>query len=205
MKFLFRPLPEILGMITKDIQRLRDPATFSIGIQIRLGDEVFSGTSTDMDLSRPEIAQYFLCAEQIEESLPRVLKEHRILWLLISDSIRLREAAYAMYGHKVLTRLDMRVGHSSVKDSKHVDTAGKIISDEHVEAFRVAIAENILLSMANVHVITRESGFGRTAAFTSLNPDGWLFDLSNKASSPRCRLGIDHTPLNESSSYHAGI
>ena len=56
MKFLFRPLPEILGMITKDIQRLRDPATFSIGIQIRLGDEVFSGTSTDMDLSRPKIA-----------------------------------------------------------------------------------------------------------------------------------------------------
>ena len=204
MEFLFRPLPQVLELIVPEMRRIREPDTFTIGIQIRMGDRVFSGQDTSVSISQPEIAQYFSCAQQIQDSLPRALRRQRVAWLLVTDSASLREAAAREFGQKLLTKLDVNLGHSFIQTSDDKEP-GQSFSERDMEAFRIAAAEQYLLGMADVHVITWDSSFGRTAAFRALNPEGWLFELSLKRSSASCRLGVDHTPLEVTSQHYAGI
>ena len=204
IEFLFRLLPQTLEQVVPEIRRIREPNTFTIGIQIRMGDHVLSGSDKDVNMSQPEIAQYFSCAQQIQDSLPRALRRHRVLWLLVTDSAALRYAAAVEYGQKLLTKLDANLGHSFLQSSDAKE-AGQQFSDRDVEAFRTAAAEHYLLGMADAHVITWDSSYGRTAAFRALNPEGWLFELSLKRSLASCRLGVDHTPLDVTSQHYAGI
>ena len=205
MDFLFRPLPQVLELIIPEMRRLREPDTFTIGIQIRMGDHVLTGGDGTVSVSQPEVAQYFSCAQQIQDSMPRALRRQRVVWLLVTDSASLREAAVREFGQKLLTKLDVILGHSFIQSSDDDKEPGQEFSQKDMGAFRTAAAEQYLLGMADVHVITWDSSFGRTAAFRALNPEGWLFELSLKRSSASCRLGIDHTPLEVTSQHYAGI
>ena len=204
IEFLFRLLPQTLEQVVPEMRKVKEPNTFTIGIQIRMGDHVLSGSDRAVNVSQPEIAQYFSCAQQIQDSLPRALRHHRVLWLLVTDSAALRETAAVEFGHKLLTKLDANLGHSFLQSSDEKEP-GQEFSERDMEAFRTAAAEQYLLGMVDAHVITWDSSFGRTAAFRALNPEGWLFELSLKRSSASCRLGIDHTPLEVTSRHYAGI
>ena len=201
-EYLFRPLPETLRRIAPEMRKLREPNTFTIGIQIRMGDHVLSGVDVPVKFSQPALAQYFVCAQLIQASLPQVLWRHRVIWSLITDSARLREAAVLQFGDKLLTMLDIELGHSFIQSSEPKQP-GQAFSGRDMEAFRTAAAENYLLGMADAHVISRESSFGRTAAFRAMHGEGWIFELYQPPAS--CRLGIDHTPLEVTSRHYAGI
>ena len=204
MNFLFQPLSPVSQRIDLEMRRMREPNTFTIGIQIRMGDHVLSGGDSPIDLSQPKLAQFFSCAQQIEESLPRLLKNHKVIWLLVSDSTKVREAAIAEYGEKVMTKLDLKLGHSFLRSDDEKEP-GQRFSNSNREAFLAAAAEHYLLGMADAHVISWDSSFGRTAAFRAMNPEGWLFELSSKHPLAECRLGMHHTPFQESSRHYAGV
>ena len=204
MKFLFGPRPDMLENILPELRRIKEPNTLTIGIQIRMGDQVFSGGDTLVNVSKPEIAQFFSCAQQIEDSLPQALWHHRVLWLLVSDSASLREAAVLEYGHKLITKLDVRLGHSFIQSADEKEP-GQVFSKRDKKAFRLAAAEQYLLGMADAHIISWDSSYGRIAAFMAMNAEGWLFELSFKHPQSSCRLGIDHAALEVTSRHYAGI
>ena len=200
MKFLFEPLPHIVQHVAAELRDLDRPDTYTIGIQIRMGDRALFGDDRDGEILRPEVAKFFSCAEQIEASLPHQLKKETVLWLLASDSAKLRAEAMKMYGKKLLTRLNARLGHSFGKS-----TFSKEFADADIEAFQNAVAEHYLLSFADVHIVSADSSYGRTAAFQALNPDGFLFTLALDGKPSKCKIGSDHTNLAEAGNHHAGI
>ena len=204
IEFLFRPLPQMLELIVPEMRRMREPAAFTIGIQIRVGDQLLLTGDDHVDVAQPEIAQFFSCAQQIESSLPRALRHHKVTWLLVSDSASLRKAAAVKFGQKLMTMLDVIPGHSFFHSSDE-KSPGQDFSDRDKEAFSFAAAEQYLLSMADAHVITTDSGFGRVAAFMAMTMEGLFFELSLKQTQASCRVGIDHTPLELTAGRHAGI
>ena len=204
IEYLFQPLPQTLEQVVPEMRKIKEPNTFTIGIQIRMGDDVLLDANRYVNISQPQVAQYFSCAQQIQDTLPRALQRHRVQWLLVTDSASLREAAVEMFGQKLLTKLDVSLGHSFIQ-SKHEKAPGQSFLDVDEEAFQTAAAEQFLLGMADAHVISWDSSFGRTAAFRAMNPEGWLFDLSLKNPFTSCKLGIDHTRFEVTSRHYAGI
>ena len=199
MEYLFRPKQHILESIAAEAKIVQDPRTFTIAIQIRLGDHVFYGPKSlsDPDIHHPDIAKFFACAEQLERTLPSVLQKHQVIWLLASDSVMLRQAAVHKYGQKLVTRLE-HVGHSAKTHSQ-----GAKFSFKDLESLKSAVAENWLLGQADAHIISAESSFGRTAAFRARNPEGWLFTLS-KGETALCGAG-SHSTFGDAGQHYAGI
>ena len=198
-QFLFELLPRIRHHIAAELKDLDRQDMLTIGIQIRTGDHALYGNDQDGQILRPEIAKFFSCAEQIESSLPHQLRKERILWLLASDSAKLRAESVQMYGDK-LTRLNSRLGHSFGKS-----TLSRHFVDADIAAFQEAVAEHYLLSAADIHIISVGSSYGRTAAFQALNLDGFLFTLALDDNSSKCKFGFDHTTLAVAGYHFAGI
>lgn len=199
-QLLFKLLPHIRHLIAAELKDLDRQDTFTIGIQIRTGDHALYGDDQGGQILRPEIAKVFSCAEQIESSLPHQLRKERILWLLASDSAKLRAEAMQMYGDKILTRLNSRLGHSFGKSTM----SGSFV-DADIAAFQEAVAEHYLLSAADIHIVSAGSSYGRTAAFQALNPDGFLFTLALDDNSSKCKFGSDHSTLALAGYHFAGI
>jgi len=154
--FLFRIRPQTLEPYTAELATLSDPDTLKIGIQIRVGDKVFT---TGEDSSTVEVYRaFFDCAAQIEASRRRSA-DQKVVYYLISDSTRLRRLAAEAFGAKLLTSVDGVVKHTRKKRS--ADPA------EVLKAFRAAVAEMWLFSLCDYHTTTLRSGFGRTGAFMS--------------------------------------
>ncbi len=74
---------------------------------------------------------------------------------MISDSLQLRKQAAAALGDKLLTSLQAPVQHTRRRG------AG---DEELAAAFRTAAAEMWLYSLADYHIMTLQSGFGRWVA-----------------------------------------
>jgi hypothetical protein len=69
-----------------------------------------------------------------------------VVWLVVSDALRLRELAKEKYKRKVVTKLDPGLlSHIRFAASREV----------HITRFRSAAAENWLLSLADYHVVSR--------------------------------------------------
>lgn len=77
---------------------------------------------------------------------------------MISDSLQLRKQAAAALGGKLLTSLQAPVQHTR----KVKGTEG-----EKVAVFRTAAAEMWLYSLADYHIMTTGSGFGRIGSYIS--------------------------------------
>lgn len=156
MDYLFRVRPETLKPYAAELAALSNPDTLKIGIQIRVGDKVF--TTGEDDATVAFYAAFFDCATQLEASRRRY-PEHRVVWYLISDSVRLRRLAAEAFGPKLLTSLGTTVKHTRKK--RDTDPA------EVQRAFRAAVAEVWLFSLCDYHVPSLHSGFGRTGAYMS--------------------------------------
>jgi hypothetical protein len=158
------------------------------------------GDDCEGELLRPEVAKFFFCAQQIESSLPHQLKKERVPWLLASDSAKLHAEVIQMYGKRILARLNVRLGHSFGKS-----TFSRDFADADIGAFQHAVAEQYLLSFADVHIISADSSYGHTAAFQALNGDGFLFTLALDRNPAQCMIDSDHTALAKAGHHSARI
>lgn len=199
--FLFRPVPAIMDRLTPVIQSLKKAMT--IGIHIRVGDHVFNGAD---DAKSEEFRSFFECAQQIERDLlptftSSMVKGHRngqqyVKWLVLSDSVKLRNHARQKYGGKIYIVPDVYIQH----------TFGKHGFDEKATAttkgFLDATKEHWLLGLADVHVIDSYSGFGLSGAMRTFT-NGRLFKVT-RGQEPYCRQGQSLT-AEEAGSLHSGL
>ncbi len=188
VNYLLKPISEDFKHLHTQTSLTSNPGVIKIGVQIRVGDAFMHKSPALQDFQ-----VFFSCAEQIEQFL-----SHRgnVLWVLASDSQQLRRSAVAQYGGKVVTA-DIIPEHSS-KESSVCERDCQVSLD----GFRTAAGKWWLLGTCNFYVISANSGFGRTAAFRSLQRNGiYVIDplVSKKCTDGR----FDH--YTEVSAQWAGI
>jgi len=141
------------------LQALQDREVLKIGVQIRTGDATLD---KQKELNLTDFDSFFQCAQEVEDTRAMAYPGG-VLWYLVTDSLSLRHQAEQVYGDKLLVpRAGVVVGH--VAKGSH---AVKGVDEKAI--LQSAALENWLLGMVDVHIITSASGFGRTAAFRSLN------------------------------------
>jgi hypothetical protein len=158
LNYIVKLQPDIMQHYSAAFRQLSDPSVLKIGMQIRTGDDTLATQGIQ------HIGQYhafFSCAEEVEASRIAAYPGG-VLWFLITDSQTLREHAQELYGAKLLFLNDSKLGHIGHRDRKSRCGVSRI------DALRSAAAENWLFALADVHIISKQSGFGRTAAFRSL-------------------------------------
>lgn len=122
-----------------------------IGIQIRLGDKVMrNSTRCEHAFTTAHTRKFFDCAGNILKELNREAR-----FILLSDCQPLRQAAAAHFGSSVITEIDKPITHL-------LNQKGDILQ------FRKSISELYLFSIADVHIVTKMSSFGKVGAFISL-------------------------------------
>lgn len=168
MDFLFRPKRNILDSLAPTTARLPAAEGLTIGIQIRVGDHVFDsgGDPTSM---MTQYRAFFRCAEELEKSF--AVAGQQVVWLLISDSSALRSGAEQKYGEKLVVTQGLRLEHSSHSNTAKVSLDG----------FQASVAENWLFGMTDFQIVSDTSGYGRTAAMRSLQPNS-VYMLSAQSS-----------------------
>lgn len=150
MHFLFRPVPEVMSLITPTMRLLAQKP--SVGIHLRVGDHALHGS----DVARvEEFANFFDCAKEIEQFF--FLKAEDVVWLLISDSKNLRRQASEIFAEKVHTLSADNVEHSYGTHNNGIPYAS-------LDGFRAAIGEHWVMGFTDVHIVDKDSGFGLTAA-----------------------------------------
>jgi hypothetical protein len=160
---------------------MADRTALRIGIQIRVGDVVFSSKD---QFHAWDYAHFFKCAARIEKRR-RKPWHTKVVWYLASDSLSIRREAKAFYGRKLVTNTRSRAMHVGKDECK---SQGKCVlqisrpQDRRVvkEAFRGAVAELYLLSMAQYHVLTDTGSFGQMGAWLSgetSHPHSYLLKL----------------------------
>lgn len=179
--FLFHPKPEVIELIEPEIEILKKSENLSIGIHIRLGDHILHGKD-DTDVHAPNIINFFECAQQIEQFVLRVTSNKSVVWLLVSDSEQLRKHAKKIYGSKLITRLHRKIEHSF----GHQYTNTK--AETSLEGFLEAVGEQWLLSLTDMHVVDRQSGYGTLAAYRNFQYGAiFLIDSGHPDTRPQCR------------------
>jgi hypothetical protein len=151
--FLFRNNNAVMNKVSFIMHHLQNKRV--IGIHIRTGDGYLFDQSLSPRLK--DFNNFFSCAMQIESSFMKASEQ--VVWLLVSDSIQLKQAAMRAYPHKVVT-LQGSLLHSTLYPE---DTSEETAKD----ALVVAAADMHLLSLSDYHVITLKSGFGRLSVALS--------------------------------------
>lgn len=178
-RYLMEPRPEIFlsvqDIFMKMTNRNRHKRTvLRIAIQIRIGDEALANNPT---VAIDSVQGFFDCAQQIEKHV----HAEEAIWYLVSDSLSLRHAARQKY-KKILTALPIAVEHSAKEEEIFKHSQNASVS---VEGFRLAAAEWYLMSFADYHVITTNSGFGRSAAMLAGKP-GSIYSIANGSAPAAC-------------------
>lgn len=138
-------------------QALSDHSVLKIGIQIRVGDRTLAKGRRDFT-GLVQYDAFFDCAAQLEANR-RASPKQRVLYYMISDSVRLRKLASAALGPKLVTSLDVPVQHSRKEY--------RLTEDGMRRGFASAAAEMWLFSLTDYQIITLHSGFGRLGAYMS--------------------------------------
>lgn len=157
MNFLFSPHPHVMRPYANIISKLVDPRVMTVGVQVRVGDHVL-GVDGSVDLSMYD--GFFECADRVKQDFGHVSKP--TFYFLVSDSVAVRRHGIRRWGKQALT-LPVVAQHVSRNES----------SMEH------AVAENWLLGMCHTFVVSRFSGFGRTAVARSMRW-GAVFTLDSR-------------------------
>jgi hypothetical protein len=194
MDFLFSPGPAILDTFSEEVAVMSDPAVLKIGIQIRTNDTVLMDQVEIKDLSPWH--EYFKCAQEIEDYYR--LPGQRVAWLLVSDSVHIRQLAREKFGDKLVTNVGKaKVQHIGVnRNAEEKEEASKR------PIFVAAAGEIWLFSLADFHVISRFSGYGRVGAFWSKRPHSTY--TINLELPPRSCGPFDYDSLRELSYVHVG-
>ena len=149
-------------MFRQTWEAMANPDVLKIGIQVRIGDKVFSNqnlSNANDEAAWASVAPFFKCADEIAKT--RARPGQPVLYYLISDSIGLRRLAKTKLGDKLLTDVDTPSEHVACIGGGSCDTG------EQVSALRRAVGDLISFSMANYHVYTKSSGFGRLGSWMS--------------------------------------
>eukprot|EP00882_Tetradesmus_deserticola_P028042 GHRQ01031215.1.p1 GENE.GHRQ01031215.1~~GHRQ01031215.1.p1 ORF type:complete len:175 (-),score=36.20 GHRQ01031215.1:158-682(-) len=132
-------------------------------VQVRFGDKLMNsddehGTATLLDLAAP----FFDCATQIEAAM--AVPGQKIIWYLLSDNGSFRRAAKKRYGEKLLTDTTLQAMHTDCKRNSDPTLCSE--STMNV-ALQHSIGSMLAFSLADYHVMSRKSGFGRLGAWLS--------------------------------------
>ena len=167
--YLFQPLPEVSELSRAQERTMSHHLT--IGIQIRTGDGAFdeSGDAAKDFGLLERYMHFFDCALEVENNnkLPNV----PVQWLLMTDSVLLRQTARRVYGSKIRLGTGLRPVHSS---------------QHNMDGLHGFLAEHRLLSLSDFFIITFESGIGRTAAFLSPNVASSVYILHTWSTGITC-------------------
>lgn len=162
--FLLQLKPSACGttcqQIKTQITTARDQGVIIIGIQVRVGDNVFEpgfNLSAIPDPSRHHLA----CANKLSNRFRMIGKT--VKYFFISDSQALRTQIKLKLGNQVFTDDNFTPSHI------HESQSG---FDSKARALAGSASDIYLFSLAHIHVISKTSGFGQKAAFLS--------DASNK-------------------------
>jgi hypothetical protein len=162
--FLLRPRAAGLRRFHTELAALLDPATITIGIHVRTGvhyDKAFEPGAPSVGMK--SFMPFFACAQRVEDALLKAANSTtplRTQWFLISDSLSLREDAALRLPKKLLPR-------SKGIEVRHTRTSSMttpVALNSTCESFLDAALEHWLFGLADAHVVTQWSGFGRTGA-----------------------------------------
>eukprot|EP00878_Enallax_costatus_P034099 GHUV01037724.1.p1 GENE.GHUV01037724.1~~GHUV01037724.1.p1 ORF type:complete len:222 (-),score=30.36 GHUV01037724.1:334-999(-) len=171
--YLCKPNSAVTTLYERYWEGMSDPDVLKIGIQVRLGDWVFSSDQApDVSKLLASAANHLDCAQKIEKVY--ALPGQRVIWYFMSDSLDLSKAVQQKYGSKVLTETKFRPGHVDCRLSKNnphaCDTSEVNLALQH------ALGQIMTFSKADYHVYSRHSGFGRVGAWLSGKHDN-LFEI----------------------------
>lgn len=160
--YLFKLRPETCGSrcrhIRDQIVSEKNKGTIVIGVQVRMGDQVFESSFdfTQSAASKPA-KDSLACARRLSKRF--IAAGRNVKFFFISDSVQLRATAKRFFGDQLITdeAADVKHIYENIQDSQSRQKA----------AIRSAMADMYLFSLANLHVITYTSGFGQKAAFLS--------------------------------------
>jgi hypothetical protein len=145
---------------------LSQPGLLRIAIMVRVGDHVFRGNAQTDNSSAVAYLNgpgdtYFRCAAAIEKAF--ALPGQAVVWYVMSDSLALRQAAKEKFGEKVLTDLGTKVVHPDCKthNPEACSVGAMNLSMQH------SLGQLFTFSLADYHIYTRDSGFGRLGAWAS--------------------------------------
>ncbi|EWM20209.1 hypothetical protein Naga_100946g2 [Nannochloropsis gaditana] len=107
---------------------------------------------------------YFQCAREIEHH-KRTPETTKVVWYLVSDSLRLKELALMKFGQDLVV--------TSTEPSRHVLCAKDGLTDcnesgEMAESLAAAAADMMGLAETDYIILTRQSGFGKVAAWLNM-------------------------------------
>ncbi|CAM9943691.1 unnamed protein product [Phaeothamnion confervicola] len=157
---------------------LRRPGVFKVAVNVRVGDQVFekgeqpSDAAALLRMAEP----YFECARRIEAEF--AIPGQQVVWYFMSDSHVLKTAAASRFGSKLLTDGELRMVHPDCK----MHNAGNCAAQEMEASMQHSIGQLLTFSLADYHVYTKESGFGRLGAWLSGKEGGNLFPISTRHS-----------------------
>eukprot|EP00271_Cylindrocystis_brebissonii_P005362 TRINITY_DN17373_c0_g1_i1.p1 TRINITY_DN17373_c0_g1~~TRINITY_DN17373_c0_g1_i1.p1 ORF type:complete len:502 (-),score=81.35 TRINITY_DN17373_c0_g1_i1:458-1963(-) len=173
--FLFRPNQAVVHHVEKEMQRLSKPNTLLIGVNVRVGDRVFSD---DSGTPLSEATAYLECAKQVEET--RRAEGQEVVWYFISDSLTLRKKVNEEIGEKLLVNIEQKTIHPNCAfygpgacedEAKAKGKGGEDVSLALTPAAAGLIgaaAQLLAFSQTRYQVITQQSGFGRIGAWLSI-------------------------------------
>lgn len=178
IQYLFKPKMEIFQPIQTELQLVSsniEANNLVIGIQIRVGDRTWESNRNQQDHYGDEgilqkFHRFFDCATAIESLVGNEFNQSlHPVWLLNTDSKRLRHEAKEKWGDKIISSLSAKVEHSA-KEFCHTEEC-------HVsfKGFSTSMAEWWIFGYAHYFVVSEESGFGKTSAMRSLRPSS-IFD-----------------------------
>jgi hypothetical protein len=173
--FLLCPRAAGLRRFRTELATFRDSATITIGIHVRTGvhyDKAFEPGAPTVSMS--SFMHFFACAQQVEDALLKAVVPKsgaappRALWFLISDSLSLREDAALRLRNKLVPRS----GGIDVRHTRTSTMTTPVAMNSTCGSFLDAALEHWLFGLADAHVVTHWSGFGRTAAILHVPPNG---------------------------------
>eukprot|EP01041_Mallomonas_annulata_P002445 gene2445-4739_t len=181
--FLFRLKDGVCGASCTALQNslvhAGQQGVIRIGIQVRVGDDVFYN---DSSTSLAAAQQHFRCAEQYSSSLSPTTK---FVYFLISDSKKLRMLSKEKYGDILLTDTQLPVPLHT-----NCEPFGNCSVENVRRALTGAAAELHLFSLADVHIVSSQSGFGLLGAMIKKSNKHTIFSVDPLAPRQKaCQVG----------------
>ncbi|KAG2186502.1 hypothetical protein INT44_002724 [Umbelopsis vinacea] len=198
--FLFKPTIGSRRFIDAYKNLLELDSIFSVGIQIRTGDNQIVNPQDD-ELTVESYSYFLTCANQLTEAY-RKPHHKRVVYFLITDSAKLRDEMMALNDDpamqlKYLGNEDARVLTTGLpiehvepnQVAKYINITEPIIETEEqkVAGINSAVIENWLLASTTYRVISPQ-GYGKLAAFHS-NIDKVTYSMprpDRKDKAPNC-------------------
>eukprot|EP01036_Dinobryon_divergens_P032402 gene32402-41978_t len=220
VNFLLQPLPQIFLPLKDEIFHMSDRSdsgrkVLKIGIQIRIGDDSWGDHHRDGVEDLAHYMPYFKCARQIEKFAlhGRDSNWTSSLWYILTESVSLRRAIKRSFQRPqrrivAATEEGLVVEHSSKEIGVCRPTCAHS-STVSERGFQTAAAEWWLMGLADYHVITEASGYGRTASMRAMKPKSiYTVPPYDPQQAKRMRVNCwrnDFTPLWKLSSDWSGI